>query len=60
MAGVVLNRTSAESDPSVPHNAAEIERLTGAKVLASLPFLRDIGARQQALRAALRGKVQFS
>jgi len=60
VAGVVLNRTSAESDPSVPHNAAEIERLTGAKVLASLPFLRDIGARQQALRAALRGKVQFS
>jgi dethiobiotin synthetase len=60
VAGVVLNRTSAESDPSVPHNAAEIERLTGAKVLASLPFLRDIAARQQALRAALRGKVQFS
>jgi dethiobiotin synthetase len=60
VAGVVLNRTSAESDPSAPHNAAEIERLTGARVLASLPFLRDIGARQQALRAALRGKVQFS
>jgi dethiobiotin synthetase len=60
VAGVVLNRTSAESDPSMPHNAAEIERLTGAPVIASLPFLRDIGARQQALRAALRGKVQFS
>jgi dethiobiotin synthetase len=60
IAGVVLNRTSAESDPSVPHNAAEIERLTGAPVLASLPFLRDIVARQGALRSALRGKVQFS
>jgi len=60
VAGVVLNRTSPESDPSVPHNAAEIERTCGAPVLASLPFLRDIAARQQALRAALRGKVQFS
>jgi dethiobiotin synthetase len=60
VAGVVLNRTSPESDPSVPHNAAEIERLSGAPVLASLPFVRDIAARQQALRAALRGKVQFS
>ena len=60
VAGVVLNRTSPESDPSVPHNAAEIERLSGAPVLASLPFLRDIAARQQALRAALGGKVQFS
>jgi dethiobiotin synthetase len=60
VAGIVLNRTSAEADPSVPHNAAEIERLTGVKVLASLPFLRDIAAREATLRSALRGKVQFS
>jgi len=60
VAGVVLNRTHAERDASEPHNAAEIERLTGVRVLASLPFLRDIAARQEALRAALGGKVQFS
>jgi dethiobiotin synthetase len=59
VAGVVLNRTGPVDDPSVPHNAAEIERLTGAKVLASLPFLRDIAARPQAIRSALAGKVQF-
>jgi len=60
VAGVVLNRTSAEADPSEPHNAAEIERITRVGVLASLPFLRDIAAREAGLRAALRGKVQFS
>jgi dethiobiotin synthetase len=60
VAGIVLNRTSAEVDPSMPHNAAEIERLTGASVLASLPFVRDIAAREANLRSALRGKVQFS
>jgi hypothetical protein len=43
----------------VPHNAAEIERLTGAKVLASLPYVRDIAARAEILRSALSGKVQF-
>jgi len=59
VAGVVLNRTSPEDDPSVPHNAAEIERLAGARVLASLPFVRDIAAREANLRSALRGKVQF-
>jgi dethiobiotin synthetase len=57
--GVVLNRTGAEDDPSVPHNAAEVERLTGAPVLASLPFVADIVARPSILRSALRGKVQF-
>jgi dethiobiotin synthetase len=57
--GVVLNRTSAGGDPSEPHNAAEIERLARAPVLAALPFLADIAARERALAAALAGKVQF-
>jgi len=59
IAGVVLNRTAAEDDASVPHNAAEIERLSGARVLASLPFVRDIAAREANLRSALRTVVQF-
>jgi dethiobiotin synthetase len=57
--GVVLNRTGPDDDPSVPWNAAEIERLTGARVLASLPYLRDIASRGAFLRSALAGKVQF-
>jgi dethiobiotin synthetase len=59
VAGVVLNRTGPDDDPSVPYNAAEIERLTGAPVLASLPHLRDIASREPFLRSALAGKVQF-
>jgi dethiobiotin synthetase len=59
VAGVVLNRTGPDDDPSVPWNAAEIERLTGARVLASLPYLRDIASRGPLLRSALAGKVQF-
>jgi hypothetical protein len=34
-----------EDDPSVPHNAAEIARLTGIAPAALLPFVSDIGAR---------------
>jgi dethiobiotin synthetase len=59
VAGVVLNRTGPDDDPSVPSNAAEIERLTGAPVLASLPHVRDIASREPFLRSALAGKVQF-
>ena len=58
VAGVVLNRATAASDPSEAHNAAEIERLTGARVLASLPFVGGAVARERALREAL-AKVQF-
>jgi len=60
VAGVILNRTGPVDDPSVPHNAAEIERLSGAPVLASLPWCADIAGREAILRSALRGKVQFS
>jgi dethiobiotin synthetase len=60
IAGVVLNRVGPVDDPSVPYNAAEIERLTGARVLATLPHCRDIAGREAILRSALAGKVQFS
>jgi dethiobiotin synthetase len=59
VAGVVLNRTVPDDDASVPHNAAEIERLTDARVLATLPYLRDITSRGAFLRSALAGKVHF-
>ncbi|HEX9050492.1 MAG TPA: dethiobiotin synthase [Anaeromyxobacter sp.] len=59
IAGIVLNRTAAEDDPSVPHNAAEIARLTGIAPAALLPFVADIAARAAALRSTLAGKIQF-
>jgi len=39
IAGVVLNRVHAESDPSEADNAAEIHALTGVPVLGTLPHL---------------------
>jgi dethiobiotin synthetase len=59
IAGVVLNRTGPDDDASVPHNAAEIERLSGARVLATLPHVPDIGARERTLGAILAREVQF-
>jgi dethiobiotin synthetase len=58
VAGVVLNRAVAASDPSEPHNAAEIERTTGVRVLASLPFEPDRRARARAFAERLAA-VQF-
>jgi dethiobiotin synthetase len=60
IAGIVLNRTGPADDPSVPHNAAEIEKLTGLAPLASLPYVADIASRGAILRSAIRGRVQFS
>jgi dethiobiotin synthetase len=57
--GIVLNRLSPSGDPSEPHNPAQIERLTGSRVLASLPYLPDAAARARALAADLSSKVQF-
>jgi dethiobiotin synthetase len=57
--GVVLNRLSERRDPSEPYNAAEIERLTGAPVLASLPFVGSSSERERLLAATLPEKVQF-
>ncbi len=59
IAGIVLNRSALGADPSEPHNAAEIERRTGARVLASLPYEADIAARERRLVEALVPKVQF-
>jgi dethiobiotin synthetase len=59
VAGIVLNRTAPEDDPSVPHNAGEIARLTGIVPAATLPFVRDIEARARALRSTLGAKIQF-
>ena len=57
--GIVLNRPTAATDPSEPWNAGEIERLTGARVLASLPHALDIASRERALVEALAREVQF-
>jgi dethiobiotin synthetase len=57
--GIVLNQVAPEDDPSVPHNAAEIERLAGVRVLARLPHARDIAARRAILRSTLAGAVNF-
>ncbi len=57
--GVVLNRTSGGHDPSEPHNAGEIERLTGVRVLAALPFERDAAARERLIAGELSREVQF-
>ena len=58
LAGVVLNRAAPGGDPSEPHNAAEIERLTGARVLASLPFDPDPISRAARI-AEIAPLVQF-
>jgi dethiobiotin synthetase len=59
IAAIVLNRTAPDDDPSVPHNAAEIARLTGIAPVATLPFVADIEARGATLRSRLAGKIQF-
>jgi len=59
LAAIVLNRTSPADDPSVPHNAGEIARLTGCVPVGPLPFVSDIDARAAALRSELAGKIQF-
>ena len=59
VAGVVLNRSTAAADPSEPHNAAAIERLTGARVLASLPHEPDPARRALVFPGLLAAAVQF-
>jgi dethiobiotin synthetase len=59
LAAVVLNRVAPADDPSVPHNPAEIARLTGCVPVGPLPYVADIGARTAALRSELAGKIQF-
>jgi dethiobiotin synthetase len=59
LAGIVLNRACDADDASVPHNVAEIARVTGCEPLASLPYAHDIAERQRFLRSRLAGKIQF-
>jgi dethiobiotin synthetase len=59
LAGVVLNRTSASDDPSVPYNAAEIARITGCEPIATLPYAGDIAGRAAIVGSTLAGKIQF-
>jgi dethiobiotin synthetase len=59
LAGIVLDRAGPEDDPSVPHNPAEIARLTDSQPLASVPYVRDIAARAAIVRSMLAGKIQF-
>lgn len=59
LAGIVLNRTAPEDDPSVPYNAAEIARLTGCEPMATLPYAPDIAERERTVRSMLAGKIQF-
>lgn len=56
---IVLNRSAPEDDPSVPHNAAEIARLTHSEPIGPLPYERDIALRASILRSALAGKIHF-
>jgi dethiobiotin synthetase len=59
IAGVVLDQATPVADPSVPHNAAEIERLAGVRVLAALPHEPDPGRRALLLADRLVPAVQF-
>ncbi len=57
--GVALDRCSPAADASEPFNRAEIERLTGARVLASLPFEPDAARRERLFAEELSREVQF-
>jgi dethiobiotin synthetase len=59
VAGVVLNRLSPQGDPSEPHNAAAIERQSGARVLASFPFVADPVERARSLAETIALHVKF-
>jgi dethiobiotin synthetase len=59
VAAVVLNRAAGADDPSVPHNAGAVARLTGARVVGPLPHVPDIVARPSVLGSLLAGEVQF-
>ena len=49
VAAVVLNRTSAEDDPTVATNSRWVSEMTGANVLGPGPFVSDRAARLEAL-----------
>jgi dethiobiotin synthetase len=57
VAGIVLNAASAARDPSEPHNASEIERLTGIAPLGAISHCGPIDRDRQIAEIAAR--VQF-
>jgi dethiobiotin synthetase len=57
IAGIVLNAATAARDPSEPHNAAEIERLTGVAVLGAISHCAAIDRERRIAEIAPR--VQF-
>ena len=54
---VVLNRVSAEDDPSVASNARWLKELTGARVFGPGPFVSDAAARPDLLAPFLASLV---
>lgn len=58
--GVILSAQRPEDEGAAPENAAAIERLTGAEVLATLPLLEGGDDRARAEEAARHFEVIFS
>lgn len=56
---IVLNRVSAEDDPSVATNRRMVEEMTGAIVLGPTPFVADPIARPAALAPVLEPIVRL-
>jgi dethiobiotin synthetase len=57
VAAIVLNRVSAEDDPTVDLNARWVKELTGARVLGPGPFVADASDRADALAPFLAALV---
>jgi dethiobiotin synthetase len=59
LAGIVLDRAAPADDPSVPHNPAEIARLTGCESIALLPHVAERDRREEEIGSTLAAKIQF-
>jgi dethiobiotin synthetase len=53
LAGIVLNRVTAEDDPSVESNPRWLKALSGARIFGPTPFVRDASKRPAELRATV-------
>ncbi|MFT3706023.1 MAG: dethiobiotin synthase [Archangium sp.] len=54
VAAIVLSRSSAIADPSIPHNAPELQRrFPRVRVLGPVPFIADEKRRERAFERAL-------
>jgi dethiobiotin synthetase len=54
LAGIVLNRVSAEDDPSIKSNARWVSDLTGARVFGPTPFVSNAAERPARLQTLLQ------